>query len=65
MPLGWKAGQSLTFRSVPLHSGMVIMPPSREDYTLKNLELNKEAGQLAAIMPINGFRLIWVMRTLE
>ena len=58
----WKAVPSLTHKSVLRHSGTLIMPHSREDYTFRNLQVKQDHGQLAPMMSISGCRLILVIR---
>ena len=58
----WKAVQSLTHKSVLRHSLTLIMPPSRADYTFRNLQVKQDHGQLAPMMSISGCRLILVIR---
>ena len=62
MPLAWKIMQFLTDKSVPLQSMMSITPPSRAGWTSKQIKAKQELGLLKQMMPINGSKLISVVR---
>ena len=57
--LVWRVHALKTLKSLHLHNGMEIMQQSREDWTLRLVEVNREDGQLGGIMEISGYR--WLL----